>query len=139
MGCGAVLRRVERLGFGMPWEESHGYSQAVRVGTSVHISGQIPHDGHGEIVGLGDPVVQAQAVFANLDRVLAGVGASKRQVVETFIMVVGLSANFEAVSQAHKAYFDDHRPASTAIGVSELAFPGQLVEMTARVSLELPR
>jgi 2-iminobutanoate/2-iminopropanoate deaminase len=134
-----MLRRVERFGFGMPWEHSHGYSQAFRVGTSVHVSGQIPHDERGEIVGLDDAAAQAQTVFANLERVLAGVGASKRQVVETFIMVVGLSANFEAVSQAHREYFGDHRPASSAIGVSELAFPGQLVEITAQVSLELPR
>jgi enamine deaminase RidA (YjgF/YER057c/UK114 family) len=84
-------------------------------------------------------VAQARAVFENLERVLTGAGATKRQVVETQIFVLGLSEHFEAVSNAHREYFEGHRPASTATGVSELAFPGQLLEVAAQVCLELPR
>ncbi|MFT4009876.1 MAG: RidA family protein [Nocardioidaceae bacterium] len=134
-----VTRQVTTFGFGMPWEESHGYSQAFRVGQLVCISGQVPHDEQGELVGIGNAARQTQAVFANLDRALSGIGASRRQVVETVVMVVDLAVNFASVSSAHQDYFRPHRPASTALGVAALVIPGQLVEISARVSLDLPR
>ncbi len=131
--------RVESFNLGMPWEDSHGYSQAFRVGNWIHISGQVPHDEHGAMVGGGDIGIQARAVFDNMDRTLAGIGATKYQVVETELMVVGLEQRTNAVSDAHRAYFGNHRPASTVFGVSALAFPGQLIEVSARVSLDLPQ
>lgn len=134
-----MLRRVERFSLGMPWEESHGYTQAFKVGPNVHVSGQIPHDDTGNLIGLDDAAEQARAVLRNLDRVLTGIGATRRQITETTIMVVGLSKNLEAISDAHRRYFDTHRPASTALGVAELAFPGQLVEISAQVCFDLPR
>lgn len=134
---GRNARRVERLGFGMPWEESHGYSQAFRVGDEIRISGQMPHDDAGELVGAGDPEAQAAAVFANLDRVLRSYGASRTQVVETKIYAVDLAANFGAISRAHHEFFGDHWPASSAFGVAELVLPGQLYEVTATVRTDL--
>lgn len=131
--------RIERLGLGMPWEETHGYSQAFRVGDEIRISGQMPHDEAGELVGLGDPEAQAAAVFANLDRVLKGCGAARPQVVETKIYAVDLARNFTAISQAHREFFAGHWPASSAFGVVELVLPGQLYEVCATVRTDLPR
>lgn len=130
-------RRIQRFTLGQPWEHSHGYSQAFRVGSLVHIAGQIPHDENGDLVAEHDPRGQAEAAFANLNRVLAGIGASKRQVVDDTIYVVGLSKNFNAISDVHNHYFDGHNPTSTVVGVVELVFPGQLLEVSARVDLTL--
>ena len=130
-------RRVERFGFGMPWEQSHGYSQAIRVGDEIRISGQMPHDAAGVLVGPGDPAAQAAAVFENLDRVLRSCGAQRFQVVETKVYVVNLGHNFTAISRAHSEFFDGHWPASSAFGVSELVLPGQLYEVCAAVRTDL--
>jgi 2-iminobutanoate/2-iminopropanoate deaminase len=132
-------RRVQRFNFGLPWEESHGYSQGLRVGNRVHIAGQTPHSIDGLLIGQGDPAEQARATFKNLDRVLAGFGASRSQIVEDTIMIVRLSENFEAISKVHREYFDAHRPASTVLGVSDLVFPAQIVEISVCVNLDLSR
>ena len=44
----------ETKSFGMPWETEYGYSQAVMVGDTIYISGQVSHDDKGKIVGRGD-------------------------------------------------------------------------------------
>ena len=38
-------------GFGMPWEDTYGYAQAVKVDDTIYVSGQLSHDDHGNIVG----------------------------------------------------------------------------------------
>ena len=53
-------------------------------------------------------------------------------------MIIGLRENFGDVENGHREYFGDHRPVSTAFGVVELALPGQLVEISAIVRLDLP-
>jgi 2-iminobutanoate/2-iminopropanoate deaminase len=40
--------------FGMPWEKEYGYAQAVKVGDTIYVSGQVSHDETGKIVGRGD-------------------------------------------------------------------------------------
>lgn len=41
-------------GFGMSWEQEYGYSQAVKVGNTIWLAGQVTHDDKGTIVGSGD-------------------------------------------------------------------------------------
>lgn len=123
--------------YGVFWEEEYGYSQAVRVGSTIYISGQLAHDAEGNFIGEGDFKAQLDAAFENLDKVLAHFGASRSQVVEDTVMVVGLQENFDELVAAHKAYFGDHRPASTAFGVTALAFPEQLFEIAATVRLDV--
>ena len=41
----------EVKGMGMPWEDAYGYAQAVKVGDTIYVSGQLGHDGDGNIVG----------------------------------------------------------------------------------------
>lgn len=120
---------------GVPWEDAYGYSQGLRVGDTIYVSGQLAHDSHG-LVGEGDIVKQCDVTFANLDRVLDHFGASRDQVVNTAVVLVNLRDNFDQAAAAHRAYFGEHRPASTALGVADLALPGQLVEVRAVVRLD---
>lgn len=129
--------RIEKFGFGVAWEDSHGYSQAFRVGDELRIAGQMPHDELGNLILDNDPAVQVDAVLKNLDRVLAAFGANRNQIVENAIYAVDLERTFPAISAAHKEYFGDHRPISSVFGVAALAVPGQLVEITAIARLDI--
>lgn len=134
-----IRTEIRPFNHNVPWEQSFGYSQGVLVGDTAYISGQLAHDEECNLIGEGDIRKQAEATLANVDAVLAGLGATRNQIVETTVMIIGLRENFDAVSEAHATYFGDHRPASTTMGVVELAMPGQLLEIAAVVRLDLPR
>lgn len=124
-------------GHGVSWEESFGYSQGLRCGDTIYISGQLAHDMEGNFIGEGDFDVQIRAAFANLDKVLAHFGASKNQIVNTTVLIVNPVENFNPAAAAHLEYFGKHRPASTTLGVSGLAFVEQLVEIAVTVRLDM--
>ena len=131
-------RGFVRFGFGVPWEETANYSQAVRAGDLLFVSGQLSHDLDGTFVGEGDIAVQAETTFANLDHVLDAYGARRIDVAEINIFVVDLRGNFAAVGEACRTYFGAYRPAANAFGVVELALPQQLLEIAATVVLTRP-
>lgn len=95
------------------------YSQAVRVGTTLYMSGQTPLDpATGELVA-GDISAQATQVFENLKAVLAAADASFEQVVRVGIYLTDLG-NFSAVNDVMKRYFHEPYPARSTIGVAAL-------------------
>jgi len=109
-----------------------GYSQVVTGrGRLVVVSGQIAQDERGELVGPGDPAVQARQVFENLHRCLAAVGASFGDVVKLTFFVLDV-ADLPAVRTARDHVIDTARPpASTAVQVAALFAPGYLLEAEA--------
>lgn len=127
--------RFETFGFGVPWEDAASYSQALRAGNLLFVSGQLSHDAEGNFLHEGDFEEQTRVTFENLDRVLAKFGAQRSDIVEVNVFVVDLRANFDAVVAGSKRYFEPHRPTSNVIGVDALAFPEQLVEIAATVVL----
>ncbi|GAA3906117.1 RidA family protein [Streptomyces sp. NPDC003737] len=129
--------QAKRFGFGMPWESPYGYSQAILVGDTVYVSGQVSHDRDGNFVGAGDFELQVTTTLANLDLVLEHFGAQRSQIVESTVLVKNLRENFDATARLHAAYFGEHWPTSTTIGVSDLALPDQLVEIGALVRLDV--
>ncbi|MFD0319274.1 RidA family protein [Streptomyces flavalbus] len=124
--------------YGIPAESDFGYAQAIRSGDLVHVSGQVAFDEAGEFLHPGDFAAQLQQTHANMDRVLDHYGATRNQVVSQTLYLVDLRQNAEAVSQGNLKYFGDHRPASTVLGVTELALPGQLVEISFVIDTQLP-
>lgn len=129
--------QMKAFGFGMPWESLYGYSQATQVGDTVYVSGQLSHDRHGTFVGAGDYGLQVRTTLENLDLVLRQFGAERSQIVETTVLVRNLRENFETTARLHAEYFGEHRPASTVMGISDLALPDQLVEIGALVRLDV--
>jgi 2-iminobutanoate/2-iminopropanoate deaminase len=117
--------------FGVPWEEAYGFAQAIRVGPTLYISGQLSHDMEANFVGEGDFELQVRTTFANLDRVLEAYGARREHVVQTTVYVKDLRRHFDPIARLHAEYFGEHRPTSTVLGVVELALPQQLVEIAA--------
>ncbi len=110
------------------------YSQAVKVDSTVYISGQIPLDpATMEIVGDG---IEAQItqVFDNLSAVAEAAEGSLRDIVKLNIFLTDLG-NFPTVNEIMANYFDEPYPARAAIGVSALPKAAQ-VEMDAVLVLE---
>jgi enamine deaminase RidA (YjgF/YER057c/UK114 family) len=109
-----------------------GYSQVVTGrGRLVVVSGQVAQDEYGELVGAGDPAVQARQVFENLRRCLAEAGAGFGDVVKLTFFVLDV-ADLPAVREARDAVVDMARPpASTAVQVAALFAPGYLLEVEA--------
>src|SRR5262249_34130692 len=112
-----------------------GYSHAVEApaGTIVYISGQVPLDAEGQLVGEGDFAAQTRQVlvFENLTRALEAADASWNDVVKLgyFLREVGAIA---AVRAIRDEYIDTERPpASTLVEVSGLFRPDVLVEIQA--------
>lgn len=78
------------------------------------------------------------AHYANTDKVLNHYGVTRKQVVSQVLYVVDLRQNAAATAVGNLAYFGDHRPTSTVLGVTELTFPGQVIEISFVVDAKLP-
>ncbi len=95
------------------------YSQAVKVGSSVYLSGQIPLDpATGELID-GDIQAHIRRVFDNLKAVAQAAGGSLADVVKLNIYLTDLG-HFPVVNQVMAEYFDEPYPARAALGVAEL-------------------
>ncbi len=96
------------------------YSQAVRAGNTVYVSGQIPLDASGQLVGAGDVVAQTHQVLRNLSAVLAAAGLALTDVVKCSIFVKDLT-NFVVINQVYGTYFQEATaPARETVEVSRL-------------------
>jgi 2-iminobutanoate/2-iminopropanoate deaminase len=131
----ASSNRFVHFGFGVPWEDAANYSQAVRAGNLLFISGQLSHAPNGRFLHADDFAGQATVTLENLDRVLSQFGAKRSDVVEVNVFIVDIRAHFDAALEGVKRYFGEHRPANNTIGVDGLAFPEQLIEIAATAVL----
>jgi reactive intermediate/imine deaminase len=95
------------------------YSQAVKAGNTVYLSGQIPLDpATGELV-TGDMEAQVRRVFENLAAVIATSGGTFAQVVKVNVYLTDL-AHFALVNKVMAEYFTQPYPARAAVGVASL-------------------
>jgi reactive intermediate/imine deaminase len=109
------------------------YSQAVRAGDTVYLSGQIPLDpATGELVP-GDMEAQVRRVFENLKAVCEAAGGDLSQVVKLTVYLTDL-AHFALVNRVMAEYFSQPYPARAAVGVAALP-KGAAVEMDGIVAL----
>jgi reactive intermediate/imine deaminase len=111
-----------------------GYSHAVRAGTTLYVSGQVPRDAHGH-VAVGDVETQVRQTFANLGAVLGAAGADFRNVVKLTTFLTD-RAQFETWRRVRAELFAEPFPASTLVVVAALSFPEYLVEIEAIAVLE---
>jgi len=105
------------------------YSQAVRAGGLVFVSGQIPLDPATGQIAPGDVAAQTARVLANLEAILAAAGCAAGDVVRTTIYLVDL-AHFAAVNEVYARFFAAPYPARVTVQVSALP-RGSLVEIDA--------
>ena len=115
---------------GMP--PVNGYSHAVAFsGPMVVVSGQVPADEQGRLVGQDDPAAQVRQVFENLATALAAAGTTMDRVVKltVFLTDLGNLAEFRRVRDQYVSA--EHPPASSLVQVSALVNPAFLVEVEA--------
>ena len=109
------------------------YSQAVRTGNTVYISGQIPLDPATMEVVEGGFEIEARRVFDNLEAIAEASGGSLNDVVRATIYMLDLS-HFAKVNEIMAEYFDTPYPARAAVGVAQLP-RGVAIEMDAIMDL----
>lgn len=110
------------------------YSQAIRCGSMIFTSGQLPLDPrNGELVG-STAADQAARVLENIRAVMEAAGADIADVVKMTVYVVDL-VDFAAINEVYAAFFGDQPPARTTVEVSALPLQA-LVEMDAVAVVE---
>lgn len=111
------------------------YSQAVKVGATVYLSGQIPLDPHTMTMIDGDIEAEIRRVFDNLQAVARAAGGSLNDMAKLNVFLLDL-ANFALVNQVMAEYFEQPYPARAAIGVASLP-RGASVEMDGILELAI--
>ena len=106
------------------------YTDAVVAGDTLYVSGIVPVDANGAVVGGDDVAAQARQVFANMERVLAAAGATAADVVKVTVYLLDVDDR-PKINPVRQEFFGAARPASTLVEVSRLAVPGALVEIEA--------
>lgn len=109
------------------------YSQAVKVGRTVYLSGQIPLDPATMELVQGDVAAQIHRVFDNLQAVARAAGGGLADVVKLNVFLTDL-ANFPTVNSVMAEYFNEPYPARAAVGVAALP-RGAQVEMDGVMEL----
>jgi enamine deaminase RidA (YjgF/YER057c/UK114 family) len=123
----------DRIASGSPFEESIGFSRAVRFGDRVVVSGTAPiwRDGSCD----PDPEAQARRCFEIIFEALAEAGAQPRDVIRTRMFITS-AAHAEAVGRAHGAALGGVRPAATMVVVAALLDPRWHVEIEAEAVVD---
>jgi 2-iminobutanoate/2-iminopropanoate deaminase len=95
------------------------YSQAIRAGEFIFVSGQIPLDPSSGTLVLGDVRAQSRRVLENLAAILGAAGASLGDVVKTTVYLADL-ADFSAMNEVYATFFTGAAPARATVQVSRL-------------------
>jgi enamine deaminase RidA (YjgF/YER057c/UK114 family) len=129
--------------FGMPWEATYGYAQAVKVGDTIYVSGQLSHDddgnfiaaapvdGEGRILDHSNMGEQMRQTYANATKLLKRYGATLDNVVEEVLYVTDMDVAFAAAGRIRKEAYGSATPAvaSTILVTPRFAQAPQLVEI----------
>ena len=113
------------------------YTDAVRFGNLLFVSGIIAVDEHLNVVGGDDVVAQARCIFESMKKILAAAGATFADVLKVTVYLLDVNDRAK-INPVRQEYFGATRPASTLIGVRELAIPGVKIEIEAVVGLRQP-
>ncbi|HSF49220.1 MAG TPA: RidA family protein [Nitrososphaeraceae archaeon] len=120
----------EPKSLGMPWEKEYGYSQAVKVGDTIYIAGQVSHDDKGKIVGRKDMEAQMRQAYNNIQKILEQYGATMDNVVEEILFVTDMETAFAAATKCRREIFSGTPiVASTIVQIQRLAFPELMIEI----------
>ena len=127
----------ETKSLGMPWEKEYGYSQAVKVGDTIYLSGQVSHDDRGNIVGLRDMEAQMRQAYTNIQKLLAQYGATIDNIVDEILFVTDMDTAFAAAVKCRREVFSGTPiVASTIVQIERLAFPELMIEIRCVAKLK---
>lgn len=123
------MREEYRVG-SLPEPLSH-YTDAVRINNLLFISGVVGMDEENRVVP-GGTVAQAQQIFKNLQKVFDAVGGGIgfKDVLKVTVFMIDVNER-QAINPIRQEFFGRHKPASTLIGIKELALPELRLEIEA--------
>lgn len=110
------------------------YTDAVRFGDLLFVSGVAPLDEAGKLVGGDDVAAQTRQIFRNMQKILETAGAGFADVLRVTVYLTDIDDRAR-INPVRQEYFGATRPASTLIGVAALAVPGMKVEIEAIAGL----
>jgi 2-iminobutanoate/2-iminopropanoate deaminase len=111
------------------------YSNCVRAGSLLFISGQIGTDANGRLVGENDVAAQANQVLRNIELLVKANGGSMADIVKVTVYVTNMDY-LDVIAPVRLKYFPKDGPASAIVEVSRLALPNVKVEIEAIAALE---
>jgi enamine deaminase RidA (YjgF/YER057c/UK114 family) len=134
---------------GFPAEDDYGYAQAIKIGNTIHVSGQLSQDDKGNLIApaaldesgksadFSTMAEQMRVTYANAAKILARFGATLDHVVEETLYVLDVDTAFAVAGKVRKEAYAKAWPqcASNLIGVTRLAFPEQLIEIVFKAVL----
>ena len=106
------------------------YTDAVRHGDLLFISGVGPLDAEGKVVGGADAAAQCEQVFRNMARILEAAGLGFPDVLKVTVYLTDVNDRVR-INPVRQRTFGASRPASTLFGVAQLALPGMKIEIEA--------
>jgi 2-iminobutanoate/2-iminopropanoate deaminase len=110
------------------------FTDAVRAGGFLYVSGVVAVDGEGQLVGGDDVVAQTRQVFENMRVVLEAGGCGFADIVKVTVFLTDIDDR-PLINPVRQGVFGDTRPASTLVEVSRLAVPGAKVEIECVAAL----
>ena len=105
-------------------------ADAIRFGDLLFVSGCVPMDEKGDLVGEGDLEHQTRQVMENMGKVLESGGSGFSQILKTTVFMTDITKR-EIPDAIRREYFSDHRPASTIVEVTALTAKGIDIEIEA--------
>tara|TARA_Y100001978_G_scaffold32719_1_gene28490 strand:+ start:1532 stop:1948 length:417 start_codon:yes stop_codon:yes gene_type:complete len=111
-----------------PWESFAGYSRAVRIGKTIEVAGTTAVDSNGQIVYPGDVGAQTKFIFEKIDKILIEAGSKLSDVIRTRMFVTDIN-DWEKIAIAHGYIFNEIKPVSTLVEVSQLIDKELLIEI----------
>ncbi|WP_375324188.1 RidA family protein [Flagellimonas sp. GZD32] len=113
---------------GSPYEETIGFSRAVRVGPYITIGGTAPLNASGETVGIGDVALQTKQCLETIETALEKAGSSLKDVVRTRMLLVNIK-DWKEAANVRASYFKTIKPVDTIMQVSGFINPDWLIEI----------
>ena len=116
--------------FGVPWEDAYGYAQAIKVGDTIYVAGQVAWDAEPDLAK------QTEQAYVNVHTALKGAGASLTDLVKVTVYVVDWTPDkmpdlLKGIENAMSRLGVTAKPPATLIGVAALDVPEHLVEIEA--------
>jgi 2-iminobutanoate/2-iminopropanoate deaminase len=123
------MKEIKRIQLDQELSEplSH-YCDAIICNDMLWISGLLPTDVHGNIVGGNDPAAQTEQVLKNIKTVLDHAEVSFANVIKVIVYVRDINHR-TLINPVRQKYFGENRPISTLVEISQLAHPDALIEI----------
>jgi enamine deaminase RidA (YjgF/YER057c/UK114 family) len=118
----------ELISSGSPYEDSIGFSRAVRVGPYITVGGTAPLDENGKTVGIGDIAAQTKQCIETIKTALEKAGSGLEDVVRIRMLLTNID-DWKAAAEVRASYFKTIKPVDTIMQVSRFVDPDWLIEI----------